>query len=370
MSILYFTRALGGIAAALAVSASQAELTVLQVTPLNGPYGGVGWHTEVGTQIGLAEANARGGIAGQKLRLVSVNQELGDIARQVKTLAEQNKAIALTGFIGDDTVRRLADSHVLDESDLVLVGARSGTAQLGASHRIFLTRASFEFETAQILKQLATTGVTSIGLVHENDAYGREVLANAQKHASANKLRLIPASYLAGSAQVDGAVSAMLRSSPQAIVLASQTAGAAAFIQRYRAQNGSAQLVALSLVEGGHLAKIIGKQAAHGVGVVEVAPNTLNESVPLVREFRAAYRKFGPSDVEPSQAMMEAYVASRVLVEGLRRANGSKARLPAALAAIDNLNLGGLRVSFAGNRRSGVEMGELAVIDRNGKLLR
>lgn len=357
-------------AAALTIGCAHAELNVLQIAPLTGPYGGVGRHTEVGTQIAFAEANAHGGVAGQKLHLVSADQEGGSIAQQIKTLAERSNAVALTGFVGDDTVRSLAASHLLEESHLALVGARIGTAELAGSQQIFLTRASSAFETARMLKQLATTGATSVGLVYENDAYGREVLASAQKQAAANHLRLIPASYLAGSALVDGAVGAMLRSSPQAIMLASQTAGAAAFIQRYRARNGSAQLVGLSLVEGGHLAKIIGQQAAHGVGVVEVAPNTLNESVPLVREFRAAWRKYGPADVEPSQAMMEAYVSGRVLIEGLRRAGGNRTRLAAALAGIDKLDLGGLSVSFTGNRRNGVEIGELAIIDRNGRLIR
>lgn len=370
MSIRSLIHTLGGFAAALALGTAHADLTVLQIAPLTGPYGGIGWHTEVGTQIGFSEANARGGVAGQKLHLLSVNQHASDIAQQVKTQAELSKAVALTGFIGDATVRRLAESHVLENSNLTLVGARASTTSIGASPNIFLTRASCSFEIEKMFKHLATIGIRSIGLVYENDAYGHEVQANAQRQAANLKQKLIPTAYLAGSAQVDSAVSTMLKAAPQAIVLASQTAGAAAFVQRFRAQGGTAQLATLSFVEGGFLAKIVGKNAAHGVGVLEVAPNTLNESVPVVREFRAAYRKFGPADVEPSQAMMEAYVASRVLIEGLRRANGSKARLPAALSAIDHLDLGGLNVSFAGNRRNGVEVGELAVIDRNGRVIR
>jgi len=104
--------------------------------------------------------------------------------------------------------------------------------------------------------------------------------------------------------------------------------------------------------------------------VLEAAPNTLNESVPLVREFRTIYKKYGPNDVEPTQAMMESYVATRTLFEGLRRAGGARAKLPAAMAGIDRFDLGGINVSFTGTRRTGVEFAEMAVIDRQGRVIR
>ncbi|WP_341675168.1 ABC transporter substrate-binding protein [Niveibacterium sp. SC-1] len=348
-----------------------ADMTVLQVAPLFGPYGGTGWHMRTGAEIYFSEVNARGGIAGQKIKLVTVPQEAGDVAAQLRTLNSQRQPVALFGMVGDDTVGAVAKSGVLEQTGLALVGARVSSSQVGEGARnLFLTRSGMNYEIERLLKHLSTSGIKSVGLVYEDDAYGREALAIAQRLAPGSQVTLVATSYLAGSALVDTAVTKMLQSAPQAVVLASQTAGAAAFVQRYRAQGGLATIAAMSFVEGSALPKIIGKASSHGVAVVEVAPNTLNESVPLVRDFRQAYKKYGLADIEPSQTMMEAYVAARTLVEGLKRAGGAKAKLASALSGMEKTDIGGINVDFTDGHSVGVRFAELAVIDRNGRVIR
>jgi ABC-type branched-subunit amino acid transport system substrate-binding protein len=365
-----FLRLAAGLAIAAISLAARADITLLQVAPLSGPYGGIGWHIQVGAQVAFAETNGRGGIGGQKLKLASYDQE-ADISKQVRELVEKQQPVALFGMVGDDTVKKLADDRVLADTGLPLVGARMGAASVVAlSKQIYLTRPGFEYELSRVLRQFSISGIKSVALVYEDDSYGREVLGFAKKLAGANGQTLTSVGYLAGSAQVDEAVAKMTKAQPQAIILASQTAGAAAFIQRFRSQGGSSQLATLSYVEGSQLAKVIGTQAAHGVGVLEVSPNTLNEAMPLVREFRAAFKKYGPADVEPTQAMMESYVAARALTEALKRAGGNKAKLVAALGSLDHYDLGGLPITFSGEHRYGTEFAELAVIDRTGRVLR
>lgn len=364
-------KAVSSLALLCALPAAHADITVLQIAPLTGPYGGIGWHMQVGAQIAVSDLNAHGGIAGQKVRLVTVGQEPGDVGKQLRPLIEKQSPSAILGVVGEDAVQQVLDSRVLEDSGLALIGPRVGASSLASgSKQLFLTRPSFTFEAARVLKYYATSGMRNVGVVYEDNGFGREAWAAASSEAAGLNAKVNGVSYLAGSAMVDQAVTKMLAAQPQAIILASQTAGAAAFIQRYRAQGGSAQLTALSLVEGSHLARIIGKKAAHGVAVIEAAPNTLNEAVPLVREFRAGYHKYGPSDVEPTQAMMESYVAARTMIEGLRRAGGNRSKLPAALATLDHFDLGGVSVSFAGSKRAGLEFAEMAVIDRQGRVIR
>lgn len=363
-------KALGTGLLTLALSA-QADLNILQIAPLTGPYGGIGWHMQVGAQVAIQEVNARGGVAGHKLKLISLNQEPGDPVAQFSTQIDRHSPAALIGGVGDETMDKLIASGVLQSRELVLVGPRVGAQRItAASGVVFPTRASVGAEVARVLKHHAGGGLTSVGVVYEESGFGAEAWSSASSEAKRLGIKPLGATFLAGSALVDQAVTQMLAQAPQAIILATQTAGAAAFVQRYRARGGTAQLTALSTVEGAHLPKIIGKGAAHGVAVVELAPNTLNEGVPMVRDFRASFRKFGPTDVEPTQTMMEAYLATRVLAEGLKRANGNRAKLAGALTAMDRVDLGGLAVSFSGGRRAGVEYADLAVIDRQGRVIR
>ncbi|MCX9155152.1 ABC transporter substrate-binding protein [Niveibacterium sp. 24ML] len=364
-------KALAALLISCTMPLAQADITVLQLAPLTGPYGGVGWHMQVGASVAVAELNARGGINSQKLRLVTAGQEPGDIGKQMRGLIEKHSPVALLGVLGEDSVQQLLDSRVLEDTGLPLVGPRVGASSLASgSKQLFLTRPSFSFEVARVFKHHATSGIQNIGLVYEDNGFGREAFTAASSEAKGLGVKVSGVSYLAGSAMVDQAVSKMISAAPQAIVLASQTAGAAAFIQRYRAQGGTAQITTLSYVEGAHLALIIGKKAPHGVAVMEAAPNTTNESVPLVREFRSAYAKFGQNDVTPTQAMMESYVATRSLVEGLKRAGGAKNKLPAALASMERFDLGGLNINFGGTRRGSLEFAEMAVIDRQGRVIR
>ena len=75
-------------------------------------------------------------------------------------------------------------------------------------------------------------------------------------------------------------------------------------------------------------------------------------------------------DLAPSYAMMEGYVAARVIVEAARKAGVSPTRqkLMAALEGLE-VDLGGYIVNYRANRASGSRFVELSIINQAGRIV-
>jgi branched-chain amino acid transport system substrate-binding protein len=89
--------------------------------------------------------------------------------------------------------------------------------------------------------------------------------------------------------------------------------------------------------------------------------------VPAVRELMqdAQAAKLGKTNVY----MLEGYLAARAFTEALKRsgAQPSRAKFKQSLAKMEDVSLGGFRVSF-GDERTGSKLVELSLIDSQGKV--
>jgi hypothetical protein len=113
--------------------------------------------------------------------------------------------------------------------------------------------------------------------------------------------------------------------SPQAIIMVSSGAPAAAFIEQYRASGGSAQLFASSEADIEQLAKRLGKEQIQAVAIAQVTPSPYWISSRLAKELNDAVERAGKM-VPVSFAMMEGFIAAKVIVEAVRRQNAQVTR--------------------------------------------
>jgi hypothetical protein len=93
-------------------------------------------------------------------------------------------------------------------------------------------------------------------------------------------------------------------------------------------------------------------------------------TLPLVREYNALLREKGRS---PSFPGFEGYISAKATVEALRRAGPrpTRAGLTAALEGMRAVDLGGVVVDFAGDRRTNAAaMVDLTIVSRNGRFMR
>jgi ABC-type branched-subunit amino acid transport system substrate-binding protein len=106
-----------------------------------------------------------------------------------------------------------------------------------------------------------------------------------------------------------------------------------------------------------------------GVAIAQVTPSPYKIGSRLSKEFTDAIAKDKP-EVPVSYAMMEGYIAAKVIVEAVRRQGAKPTRegMAAALDSMDDFNMGGYTISFKPGMRSGSKYVELSIITSSGKI--
>ena len=363
--------------AVLTTAACAATIVIGQVAPYSGPLAPTGSHVGAGAQLYFERINATGGIHGAKIRLVTKDDgyKVAETVKLTRELLKQANPIALVGLVGTGNVGALVKDGVLADADIPVVGIRSGALSLVSPvvPQLFHTRASYSAEVEKIAQQLATTGVKRVAVLYQDDPFGLDGLAGAEKSISRHSLQLVvKAAYEKNTTKVDAAVKAITTAQPQAVIMVSNTAASAEFVKQSRAAGNDAQLLALSVTDGPQLVQRIGKEAAHGLGLVQVVPDPASRALAITRELQDDYKKFAPKGIDLNHTLLEGYLAGKVLAEGLRRAgpNPTRKRLREALEAMRDYDAGGLLIRFSPSSHSGSEFLDITILNREGRILR
>lgn len=356
----------------ISVTASAKDLVVAQVAPFGGPLAVSGRDFNLGAMIAFDEINTAGGIAGNRLRLISRDDgyRSADTVQHVSDLLEQDNPLALIGMWGAENIEAVAAKKLLENSGLPVVGVRSGVAALRKNQNLFHIRASYRDEVLRILDQIQTMGSNRIAVIYEDDGFGREALADAQEFLSKRSLKpSAVAAQAKNSLVVDSAVSQITAAQPQAILLVANTPVATAIIKALRAQNNAAFIFATSTVDAEQLVTQLGK-ASVGVAVAQSVPNPYKATAPIAMQFQNRIKTLGLDAARANFASLEGYIAARVVAEGLRRAGRDPTRkdLVRGLESMQRVDLGGFVVDFAPQQHEGSRFVDLSLIGADGRI--
>jgi ABC-type branched-subunit amino acid transport system substrate-binding protein len=374
MPIQFLVRALGaGCVLAASLAAGAAQIVVGQVAPQSGLDGSQARAYSTGIQLALNKANKAGGVNGHTFSLAFKD----DGGRPADTLAltrqvlSESRPLVLAGYFGDRNLGELIGSGLLEKENIALVGYRVSEIR-GETPFVYSVRATLRDEINKIAEHLVTVGITRFGLFYPDGPGSAPLLAAMEDAMKSKGAKLTAkATYAQGTARVPNAVvDTFIAAAPQAIILASSGAAAAAFIEKYRLDGGTAQLFAHSGVDIEQISQRLGEEQTKGVAITQVTPNPYKISGRLTKEFSDTVAKGPKLDVPVSYAMMEGYIAGSVIVEAARRmgAKVSREGFVNALDSIDNLDLGGYKVGFKPGMRSGSKFVELSIITESGRI--
>ena len=349
-----------------------------QVLPLSGVLRQTGEDLVAGARLAFDAVNAQGGVHGRKIRHV-VKDDGYAVDQTVSLTTEliaQDKPIALVAMVGTGNLSALLAAQTLDKSQLALVGPYTGGQSLREPYNpfIFHVRASYQDEARAMVAHLLQTGSSQIAVMYQDDAFGQSGLEGIQGALASKGLKPVAAaSYPKNTDDVALAVKTILAAKPQAVCLISVTRSSAAFIKQYRAAGGLAQIFSISVVNIAQLSELAGRGAVRGLGITQVMPYPFQPRLPLVSEYLDQLKLPTQHPARrPDYTSFEAYVAARVLIEGLKRA-GPKASSKTMLDALEGLgkfNLSGYALQFGPNRREGSRFVETTVLDGEGRLIR
>ena len=353
------------------------DIVIGQVAPLTGTIAGTGTEYVAGGAAYFAYINDSGGIQGRKIRVVVKD----DSYKPDQTLAltrqmlSEDKPLALFGFVGTANVLALNKNKVLEEAGIALLAPYTGAQDLRdpMNPHIFHIRASYTEETAGMVEHLHTIGVRRIAVMYQDDAFGKSGLAGAESALKKLGLSLVAKGGYdrAKPEEIDAAVVAIAPANPEAIIMVSVNRASAAFIKKIRAKGSTARLFSISVVNFKELLKNAGEDNARGIGISQVMPYPYSPRLPVVREFQTLMAKYQPDKVV-SYASMESFIAAKILVEAIRRSgtDPTRQKIISQLEKFNNYDVGGFRLSFSPESRTGSKFMEVTVIGREGRLLR
>jgi branched-chain amino acid transport system substrate-binding protein len=374
-------KAIDWIAVALALAAAQGaaaqgvtadKILLGQSVALTGPAAQLGIQMRNGLKAYFDEVNAKGGVQGRKIELITLDDgyEPARTVPNTKKLIEENKVFALVGYVGTPT--SVPAVPVFTEAKVPFVGPFTGAESLRApfNRYIFHVRASYYDETDKIVEQVVSIGGRNIAVFYQNDAYGQAGLKGVEIATQKRNLKISALGTVErNTVKVEEAVAKIAAVKPDAVVMISAYTSCAEFIRQMKKAGSAATFYNVSFVGSKALADALGKDGV-GVAISQVVPYPWGTAMPVVKEYQQLSEKAGFKDYNFSA--IEGFLVAKVFVEGLKRAgkNLTRESFIGEMEKMRDVDLGGFFVSYSPSNHAGSKFVDLTIIGRDGKFLR
>ncbi|HMA09538.1 MAG TPA: ABC transporter substrate-binding protein, partial [Ramlibacter sp.] len=317
------------------------------------------------------DLNRKGGIRGEKIKLISMDDGFNPdkTLENTKELIDKQNVVALVGYRG--TANLLKVMPTVQAAGIAEIGNTAGAKSLRDPYMpgIFHVRASTTDEIEAEVNHAWTIGINRIAAMYQDDAFGKEGLEAFE--AALKKRGATPAAVAPvprGTVDVAKSIDVIAAAKPQAVILIGQAKPAAAFIKGIRAKGVSPQFFVLSVASGLH-AEL--KEPSAGVIVSQVVPYPFTElGNPVVREYQAIISH--GADKKFSYNSMEGFLNAKLAARALQKTSGpvTRAKIIAALEGMSNEDLGGFVIRYSKQSNLGSHYVNLTMIRADGSFAR
>jgi branched-chain amino acid transport system substrate-binding protein len=358
------------LAALLAAPAHAQDAWVIgQSAPLTGGNAAMGRDVRDGALAYFKTVNARGGVAGKPIELVTLDDanDRKTAGSNTQALLQDKHAVALFGFAS--ATLSLDAMPQAEKAGTLFFAPLSGADPVRkAPSVVFTMRASYGEEMEKILAFWTGLGMKKVVVVHYDDEVGKQnfavVAAYLAKHSGTPPAAL----SLKRNQAVEEAHIDQLREHKPDVIINTTLSGAAAEVSKRLAKRGAfVPTSSLSFVGAQQYIDAAGASAA-GVSIAQVVPNP-SANLPVVRECAKALQDSGITQPMNS-THLEACISAKVLTEAMRRAKKplDAAALLASMQSLGSYDTGGFTVNYSASRHHGSSYVELGMVSRDGKL--
>lgn len=369
-----------GVATALLASTSALSepgvtndaITLGQSTALSGPLGDLGQEVLKGSKAYFDALNARGGINGRKIVLISKDDAYDPkkTVENVEAFIAGGETFALFGTFGTPNNEALIPVALKAGMPVLMPYTGAPSIRKPELVGVFNLRASYADEAEKLIQHLTTIGFKKIGIAYQNNSFGKEVLSAATAALEQRQLKPVAAVSVENNAS-DAAAAAtkLLAAQPDALVLGLAGKPTIEVIKNVNQSRKGLQMYALSVLATAGNLKALGNDGS-GVAISQVVPFPSNTVMPLVRDYQQAMKAAGVNEF--SHLSLEGYLNARVVAEGIRRAgrNLSRESLITSLQSINRMDMGGMEIGFGKGASSASKFVELTVINSQGRLVK
>jgi ABC-type branched-subunit amino acid transport system substrate-binding protein len=336
-----------------------------QAAVLEGPASALGQGMRAGIQAAFDEINAKGGIHGRKLKLVSLDDgyEPDRSIAATKKLIEEDKVFALIGAVGTPTSS--ATVPIASAAKVPFIGAFTGAGFLRDPklENVINVRASYAAEAEAWIKHLTEDlKIKKIAIFYQDDSFGRAGLDGVKKAMDKRGMQLAAeATFERNTVAVKSALLTLKRAEPEAVVMVGPYKPCAEFIKLARKTEFNPVFLNISFVGASALAKELGPDGK-GVVVTQVVPFPWDTSLKVVAEYQAAFK------AAPEFVSLEGYLVGRLAIAALDKAGPQPTRegLVRIIKDTGRFDIGGLAMTFGPTKNEGLDQVFLTVVQPDG----
>jgi branched-chain amino acid transport system substrate-binding protein len=376
----------------LAVAQDAGVIKIGMTSALTGPYNEFGEGSKRGIDLAIEQWNAKGGINGRKIEISTLldDQLVPDRAAQnMRRLLDDKSLVAFFGPAGSGPVMAVIDMVAADGRVFINPLAQNPAATYPNGMDKPPRPNVFQFGIpsnveAEFLGKFMAKQYKSIGLVHENTAFGvagRDTLSTVIKRERPD-VKLEVESYAQRATDVTPQLLRLQRANVEVVLIVGlgtdlvnlrRTMGRIAMTQPLVTSAGG---LSLPYLEGagdsaiGTIAPLVGSL---------VEPNPRPEVTAYINAYKAKYGtdRYWGNDKERPQAQMSLivvppYDGANILFEGMRRANSTDtAKVIAAIETIKNYPGVNTVYNFSPARHHGIteeSLTMLKVVKKGDKL--
>lgn len=341
-----------------------------QAAALEGPSSALGQSMRQGILAAFAEVNAKGGVQGRKLNLISRDDGYDPDRSVVQTikLIEKDQVFALIGAVGTPTTK--ATEPIAAANNVPFIGPFSGADFLRSPelHNVVNIRASYSEEAEAWIKHLTEDlHLNQIAIFYQDDSFGRDGLAGVKAALDRRGLELVAeGTFERNTRAVGAALKTIRRAEPEAVVMVGTYGPCAEFIKLAHKSGFRPTFVNISFVGANALARELGPDG-DGVIVSQVVPFPWDTSLKVVVDYQKAQKALDP-ELTPDFVSFEGYLSGRLAAAALQRVgpNPTRADMLRVINEIGRFDISGSIITVGAKSREAPSKVFLTVIKADG----
>jgi branched-chain amino acid transport system substrate-binding protein len=349
-------------------------ITLGQSAPFSGPVGRRGTDYRDGANLYYGHVNAQGGVAGRKIKLISLDDSYvaEKTVANTKKLINEERVFALVTMSGTPNV--LAVLPLVQEARIPVFAMSTGADSLRkpVNRYLFHIRASYVAEAEKLVEQAAVFGLKDLAVAYQDNAFGKAGLHGAEQAISKRGLRLVATAPIdVNSKNISAASAQIANAKPHAVIVVAAGKSNLDFISAYRNIDPKGWVLAISVVSGEELTKALGEQS-RGIVVSQVVPYPWSAAVPAVNEYQDLMKKAGKGKDDYSYANLEGFISAKLFVEALKRVGKdlTREKLITTLESASVFDAGGFEVKFTPDSHNGSGFVDTTMLGPNGKFIK
>ncbi|OZM56196.1 ABC transporter substrate-binding protein [Lottiidibacillus patelloidae] len=340
---------------------------------ITGPTGDVGTPYAEGEKAYIEYLNSKGGIDGKQIELIGQDYaySIPEAQQLYQKYKSKDKVSAILGWGTGDT-EALRQQIAVDKIPFISASYSENLKDLNESPYNFLSAASYSDQARSVLQWIKDNhkgGTPKVALIYNDTAFGKSPIADAKAFAKEIGVEIVDEQVVDLKAlEATSQLLNMKKKSPDYAII-NQTWGATATILKDAKKLGlTTQFIGLNWATGEGLLPIAGDAAEGFIGVVTHA--FPYEDLPGMAEIKEYLESKGEKLEDKSQKFVQGWVAAKIMVEGIKLADGDYTGegIRAGLEKLNNLDLGGLgaNITFSSESHAGTNEIRLAKVE-NGK---